>query len=99
MESRLNHKVVIRQATTDDIEFMVQLFVLLAVERNPNREGLDVEAIVQGTRQATREQVQGKLKESTTYAIESDGERVGRLRVVRTAAQIALLAATRSLRF
>jgi ribosomal protein S18 acetylase RimI-like enzyme len=90
MESRLNHRVAVRPATTDDIEFMIQLFLLLAVQRNPNREGLDVEAIVQGTRQATLEQVQGKLKDSTTYVIESDGERVGRLRVVRTAEQLEI---------
>ena len=50
MESRLNHRIAVRPATTDDIEFMVQLFLLLAVQRNPNRKGLDGEAIVQDTR-------------------------------------------------
>jgi hypothetical protein len=62
--------------TTDDIEFMVQLFLLLALQRNPTGEGLNVDAIVQGTREATLEQARGKLKDSTTYVIEFDGQRV-----------------------
>lgn len=90
MTSRPNHRVAVRQVTIDDIEFMVQLFLLLAFQRNPNGEGLKVEAIVQGTREATLEQVQGKVKDSTTYVIELEGERVGRLRVVRTAEQIEI---------
>jgi ribosomal protein S18 acetylase RimI-like enzyme len=90
MASRPNHRVVVRPATTDDIAFMDHLFVLLARQRNPNGEGINVEAIVHGTREATREQVQGKLTDSTTYVIEFDGQRVGRLRVVRTAGQIEI---------
>jgi ribosomal protein S18 acetylase RimI-like enzyme len=85
-----NHRVNLRPASTDDIEFMVQLFLLLALQRNPTGEGVNREAIVQGTMAATREQVQGKLKDSTTYVIEFDGQRVGRLRVVRNAEQIEI---------
>jgi ribosomal protein S18 acetylase RimI-like enzyme len=90
MGSGPSHRVAVRQATTDDIEFMVQLFLRLAVQRNPNREGLNVEAIVQGTREATLDQVRGDVKDSTTYVIEFDGRSVGRLRVVRTAEQIEI---------
>lgn len=69
---------------------MVHLFLRLAFQRNPSGEGVNVEAIVQGTRAATLEQVQGMIKGSTTYVIECDGENVGRLRVVRTPEQIEI---------
>lgn len=90
MASGPNHRVAVRPATTDDIDFMVQLFLLLALQQNPTWEGVNGEAIVQGTRAATLEQVQGKLENSTTYVIEFDGQRVGRLRVVRTSGQIEI---------
>lgn len=90
MGSGLSHSVTVRPATTDDIEFMVQLFLRLAFQRNPNREGVNVDAIVQGTQEATLEQVQGKVKDSVTYVIEFDGRSAGRLRVVRTAEQIEI---------
>lgn len=90
MALRSNHGVAVRPMTTDDIEFMVQLFLLLPLQRNPTGEGLNVDAIVQGTREATLEQARRKLKDSTTYVIEFDGQRVGRLRVVRTDEQIEI---------
>jgi hypothetical protein len=57
-----SQSVAVRPATTDDIEFIVQLFLALAVQRNPNREGLNVEAIVHGTREATSDRCAGKSK-------------------------------------
>jgi ribosomal protein S18 acetylase RimI-like enzyme len=90
MASWPNHRVAVRPVTTDDIEFMVHLFVRLNLQTNPTREGMDVDAIVQGTKEATLEQARGKLKDSTTYVIECDGQRVGRLRVVRTDEQIEI---------
>lgn len=69
---------------------MVQLFLSLALQRNPNGEGVNVEAIVQGTREATLEQVQGMINDSTTYVITFDGQKAGRLRVVRTPEQIEI---------
>jgi ribosomal protein S18 acetylase RimI-like enzyme len=80
----------VRPATTDDIEFMVHLFLQLARQRNPTGEGDNVDAIVQGTRETTLYQVQGKIENSTTYVIEFDGQSAGRLRVVRTAEQIEI---------
>lgn len=84
------HSVDVRPATTDDIEFMVHLFLELARQRSPSGEGMDVDAIVQGTREGTLEQVQGKLANSTTNVIEFNGQRVGRLRVVRTDDEIKI---------
>ena len=73
-----------RPATEADIEFMVDLFLALAVQRHPGGRGVDVEAIAEGTRSDTLKQVQGKVENSVTYVIELDEVRVGRLRVVRT---------------
>jgi ribosomal protein S18 acetylase RimI-like enzyme len=90
VESRADGRVTVRPATTDDIEFMIHLFLELARQRNPAGEGVDVDAVVQGTKNSTLEQVQGKLENSTTYVIEFDRQSVGRLRVVRTAEQIEI---------
>jgi len=80
--------IVVRPATTDDIEFMVHLFLQIRYQMSPLGEGIDVDAVVQGTRTATREQVQGKLPDSITNVIEVDGKRIGRLRVVRPGDEI-----------
>jgi ribosomal protein S18 acetylase RimI-like enzyme len=90
MRSESNDRVAVRPATTSDIDFMVQLFLELAHHRSPTGEGVDIDAIEQGTRQATLAQVQGAIEDSTTYVIEFDGWRAGRLRVVRTAAHIEI---------
>lgn len=90
MVSFPNHTVSVRPAMEGDIDFMVQLFLDLARQRNPTGHGVDVEAIEQGTRIATLEQVQGKLEDSTTNVIEFNGQLAGRLRVVRTATQIEI---------
>ena len=82
--------VDVRTATTDDIEFMVHLFLELARQRSPSGEGMDVDAIVEGTREVTLEQVRGKLANSTTNVIEFNGQRVGRLRVIRTDDEIKI---------
>lgn len=83
-------RVTVRAATTDDIEFMVHLFLQLAYQRQPDGEGVNVDAIGQGTRMDILKQVQGQIKDSTTYVIESNGRRAGRLRVVRTADRIEI---------
>ena len=90
MESGADRHVAVRQATTNDIEFMVQLFLLLARQRNPTGDGVDIEAIVEGTKRSTLEQVRGQLRDSTTYVIEFDNQSVGRLRVVRNGEQIEI---------
>lgn len=90
MASEPNHQVSVRPATIDDVAFMERLFMLLAFQRNPSRENVDISAIVQGTRKATIDQVRGQLTDSTTYVIELDGQPVGRLRVVRASGQIEI---------
>jgi len=82
--------VMVRPATTDDIEFMVHLFLQIRYQLSPLGDGVDVDAIVNGTRTATREQVQGHVANSVTNVIEYDDRRVGRLRVVRADGQIAI---------
>jgi len=84
------HTVGVRPATPGDVAFMIQLFLDLAWQRSPTGEGIDVGAIEGGTRNATLEQVQGKLEDSITYVIEADGEPVGRLRVVRPEGRIEI---------
>lgn len=83
-------RIAVRPAAAHDIAFMERLFVLLAFQRNPNRQTVDVDAIVCGTREATLDQVQGALKDSTTYVVEFDDRPVGRLRVVRTPERIEI---------
>jgi ribosomal protein S18 acetylase RimI-like enzyme len=83
-------RVAVRAATTGDIEFMVHLFLLLAYQRQPDGEGVNVDAIVQGTRVDILKQVQGQIQDSTTYVIECGDRRAGRLRVVRTADRIEI---------
>jgi ribosomal protein S18 acetylase RimI-like enzyme len=76
--------IAVRPATTGDIEFMAQLFVLLALQRHPSLASEGAESIARETREVTLDQVQGRVKDSTLYVIELDGQPVGRLRVVRT---------------
>ncbi len=72
-----------RPVMPDDIDFMVELFLALNRQSKPGQE-LDVEAITDGTRAATLQQAQGKVKDSITYLIERGTAPIGRLRVVRT---------------
>ena len=72
-----------RPVTVNDVDFMVELFLALRRQREPDTD-LDVEAIVSGTRAATIEQAEGRLEDSVTYVIELAGTPIGRLRIVRT---------------
>lgn len=82
--------IVVRPATTDDIEFMVHLFLQIRYQLSPLGDGVDVDAVVRGTRVATRDQVQGRVANSVTNVIECDGQKVGRLRVIRTPGEIMI---------
>lgn len=84
MTTNIFPNIVVRPATTDDIEFMVHLFLQINYQLNPLGEGVNVDAIVNGTRDATLEQVQGKIADSITNVVEVDQRRVGRLRVIRS---------------
>ncbi|MGB3305511.1 MAG: GNAT family N-acetyltransferase [Thermomicrobiales bacterium] len=80
--------ITVRPVTTDDIEFMVHLFLQVRYQLSPLGDGIDVDAVVNGTRAATREQAQGKIPQSVTNVIMADGQRVGRLRLVRPGSEI-----------
>jgi GNAT superfamily N-acetyltransferase len=67
----------------------VQLFLRANFQGNAE-EVPYIDAMLQDAREATRNQVQGKVAHSTTYVIVSEGERVGRLRVVRPAQHIEI---------
>lgn len=90
MATNPSHNIVVRPATTDDVEFMVHLFLQINYQLSPLGEDVNVDAIVNGTREATLEQVQGKIADSVTNVIEFDQHRVGRLRVIRTDDEITI---------
>lgn len=77
---------LIRRATVDDVEFLGG--VVLAATEAQGRPTDDLRA--PEYRQWTEALVAGRLPGSETSVIEVDGERVGRLRVVRSAAAIEL---------
>lgn len=66
----------------------MQLFLRVNFRGNP--DGPNIDAILRDARGATSDQVRGKVADSTTYVIVSEGERVGRLRVVRPARHIEI---------
>jgi GNAT superfamily N-acetyltransferase len=75
----------VRPATLDDVGFLVEAMYFASVP--PPSVGMDhPDAVswVEGVRKSTTDQVLGKVENSTTYVILADGNRVGRLRVVRT---------------
>jgi GNAT superfamily N-acetyltransferase len=72
-----------RPATLDDVDFICDVIYLTdpGAPADPDAKASWRE-VAQGY---TTDQVLGKEPDSITYVIEHDGERVGRLRVVRTA--------------
>lgn len=78
-----NPSVYVRAATEGDVTFLTD--VVLVAARAQGRVDRDFDE--QGWRAAfaeqTRREVNGEVEHSTTYVIEIDGERAGRLRVVR----------------
>lgn len=81
---------VLRVATGDDVAFLAQVVLLANEERYASREGFDREAFRRGLVDDAADQVAGGPVNSTTYVVESDDQRVGRLRVVRTAAALEI---------
>lgn len=77
-------QVSVRPATLDDVEFLSQTAYATYVEAAPEPPAEDAAGWLDGYRTDTREQVLGLVEDSVTYVVEADGQRVGRLRVVRT---------------
>ena len=73
----------VREASTEDFEFLASLLVLVDEDRLAGREGWDREQFVDRCRTQTGEEVAGKVANSLTSVVEADGTPVGRLRVVR----------------
>lgn len=74
-----------RPATLDDVEFICDVLYLTGPAASDPVPDAEAEAgWREGAREYTTDQVHGKEPDSITYVIEHAGERVGRLRVVRT---------------
>jgi ribosomal protein S18 acetylase RimI-like enzyme len=80
----------IRPATADDVGFLAD--VVLEATRAQGRlpDGFDERQWRQGFIERTIEQVRGQDPDRTTSVVEVDNERVGRLRITRTADCIEL---------
>jgi ribosomal protein S18 acetylase RimI-like enzyme len=82
--------ITIRDATTDDVEFLAEVIYLANVERYRDYPDWDASTFTARARAATLEQVQGGVAHNTTSVIMRSGERVGRLRVVRTSDRLEI---------
>jgi GNAT superfamily N-acetyltransferase len=85
-----NPSVFIRPATAHDVTFLTD--VVIVATRAQGRLPADFEEseFRRGFAEWTQEQVDGRVEGSVTSVIEIDGERAGRLRVVRTAGRMEL---------
>lgn len=63
--------------------FLTDVVVVATRSQGRLPEGFDEAAYRTGFAEWTRDQVAGTVEHSTTYVIEVDGERAGRMRVVR----------------
>ncbi|WP_238361663.1 GNAT family N-acetyltransferase [Actinopolymorpha pittospori] len=79
-------QVSVRPATIDDVEFLSRTvaYSVASMEHSAQEKA----EWLAGFREDTREQMLGLVEDSLTYVVEADGERVGRLRVVRTADRV-----------
>lgn len=79
--------VHLREATEHDVGFLTDVVVVTARAQGRLSEDFDEEEYRAGFTEWTLEQVRpdrpAELEHSTTYVVEIDGERAGRLRVVR----------------
>ncbi|MBB6627846.1 GNAT family N-acetyltransferase [Nocardioides sp. KIGAM211] len=73
----------LRLATERDIAFLTDLVVVVTRAQGRVPDDFDEAEYRNGFAGSTIEQVAGRVEDSTTYVVEIDGERAGRLRVVR----------------
>ncbi|HEU4812189.1 MAG TPA: GNAT family N-acetyltransferase [Nocardioides sp.] len=73
----------VRPATDADVSFLTDVVVVATRSQGRLPDGFDEAGYRAGFAEWTREQVAGTVEHSTTYVIEVDGERAGRLRIVR----------------
>lgn len=84
MLGRLN----MRQATQNDVTFVVKVLLLANEKRLSAREEWRAERFLKNVTASTQKEVDGKVANSTTYVIEYDNVQVGRLRIVRPGNEI-----------
>lgn len=78
-----NPSVYVRPATDKDVGFLVDVVVVAARAQGRVADDIDAEEWRATFTAETRRQVRGEDAHDTTYVIEIDGERAGRLRLVR----------------
>jgi ribosomal protein S18 acetylase RimI-like enzyme len=82
--------VSVRPATLEDVDFLVQVNFEPRFSGEPGASDDGDADWLSGARGWTRDQVLGRVENSTTYVISRGSQRVGRLRLVRTPGRIEL---------
>jgi len=75
--------VFVRPATEHDVLFLTDVVIVATRAQGRLPDDFDEAEYREGFAEWTLEQVRGKVEDSTTSVIEIDGERAGRLRIVR----------------
>jgi GNAT superfamily N-acetyltransferase len=73
----------LRPATEHDVGFIADVFLVTLRAQGRLARDFDERAFREGFVARTYQEIEGQVPDSTTYVIEIDGERAGRLRVVR----------------
>lgn len=81
---------VVRLATLDDVDFLADVVIAATREQGRLPVPMDEPAWRASFYKWTEQQVKGQLRGNTTSVVELDGQRVGRLRVVRGGEYIEL---------
>jgi GNAT superfamily N-acetyltransferase len=80
----------IRPATAQDVGFLADVVIEATRAQDRLPDGFDEQPWRMGFCELTMEQVRAEIPDSTTSVVEVDNERVGRLRIARTADYIEL---------
>ncbi len=76
-------RVVARPATDADVDFLVEVVIAATEDQGRLPADFDEAQYRQGYADWTREQVRDEIPDSSTYVLGRDGQRIGRLRVIR----------------
>jgi ribosomal protein S18 acetylase RimI-like enzyme len=82
--------VFVRPATEHDVAFLTDVVIVTTRAQGRLPQDFDEQGFRNGFAQWTGEQVRGEVEHSETCVIEIDGERAGRLRVVRAPDHVEL---------
>src|SRR5687768_12844219 len=82
--------VFVRPATEGDVAFLTDVVIVTTRAQGRLPEDFDEQEFRAGFAEWTGEQVRGEVERSQTSVIEIDGERAGRLRVVRAPDHVEL---------